>query len=131
MTDQVASGTVQGAAAGYKATGSWYGALAGAIIGAVGGVFGNRAQKYRRKATGEELRRASQIQAIQRRQIVRSAFIARSQALAAAAAQESGALQSSASQGVLSSIGQQAITNLKFFDAQVGSQVLERYYIKK
>jgi hypothetical protein len=130
MADQVLSGAAKGAAAG-AAVGGPIGAVVGGVFGAVAGIFGQRSSKYKRKARKEEQRAVEIQQSVQRRNIVRSAFIARSEGLAAAAAQESGGLQSSAAQGAISSVGTQAISNLKLFDALVARGVMQQYYMKK
>lgn len=130
MSDQVLSGGLEGAAKGF-AVGGPVGAVVGGILGGISGIFGNKTAKYKRKARKEEQRAIEIQQSVQRRNLVRSAFIARSESLAAAAAQESGGLQSSASKGALSSIGSQAISNLKVFDALVARQIMQQYYMKK
>lgn len=131
MVSQVISGSGQGAQAGYSASGSWQGAVVGAVIGGIGGLFGDKAAKYRRRAAKEEAKMAERTQAIQRRDIVRSLYLARGEALAASAAQESGGLQSSAAQGALSSISTQGTFNVKFFDTQITSQMIRNRYLKK
>lgn len=129
MADDVLSGAAAGAAAG--AAFGPVGAIVGGALGAISGIFSNKSKKYKRKANKEEQRALEIQQSIQRRQIVRSAFIARSEALAAGAAQESGGMQSSTVRGALSSIGTQAISNLKTFDALVARDIMKQYYLKK
>jgi hypothetical protein len=131
MTTQVISGSAQGAQAGYKTSGTWQGAVVGAIVGAVGGIFGDKAAKYRRKANNEEQRALDIQQQVQRRQLVRSVYLARASALAAGASQETGGIRSSAVQGAVSSIGSQGISNIKYFDSLVARQIVQKYYLKK
>lgn len=130
MTSQAYAGSAQGAAAGYKVGGVW-GAVIGAVVGAYGGLLGDKAAKYRRQARAEEQKAVEIQQDTQRRNLVRSVFLARSQALAAAGAQETGALQSSAPLGELSSISTRGMANLKLFDTLVARQIMEQYYLKK
>lgn len=130
MADDVLSGAAQGAAKGFAAGGP-VGALLGGALGAIGGIFSNKSKKYKRKANKEEQRMIEINQSMQRRQIVRSIFLARQEALAAGAAQESGGLQSSAVQGALSSVSSQGISNLKTFDALVARDIMRQYYMKK
>lgn len=129
MTSQAISGGAKGAAAGYKVGGAW-GAVVGAAVGIGGGLLGDAAAKYRRKATKEEQRSAELQQVYQRRSIWRSMYLARQEALAAGAT-ETGGLQSSAPQGVLSSIAAKGTSNLKLFDALVARQHMQKYYLKK
>lgn len=131
MASQVLSGSAQGAATGYKVSGSWIGAVVGAVVGGVGGIFGDDAAKYRRKANKEEQRSAELQQVAQRRAIWRSMYLARQEAVAAAGAQETGGLQSSGPQGVLSSISTKGTSNLMLFDALIARQRMQQYYLKK
>lgn len=131
MTTQVIGGAAQGAQAGYKVSGgNPWGAAIGAVVGGIGGMFGDKAAKYRRKATKEEERAVEIQQSAQRRSIVREIYLARSQALAASAAEEGG-LQSSAPLGAISSIGTTGTKNLKMFDALIARQIMQKYYTKK
>src|SRR4051812_18844501 len=131
MTSQVYSGAAQGGEAGYKTTGTWQGAVVGAILGGIGGIFGDKAAARRKQANKEEQRIATLKQATQRRDIVRSVYLARAQTLAAGAAQESGGLQSSAVQGSLSSEASQGFYNIKLFDAIAAREIMANYYNKK
>lgn len=126
---QVITGAAKGAAAG-SAFGP-VGAAIGGLLGAVGGLFGDEAAKYRRKAAKEEQQRIEKQQAVQRRDVVRAFFINRANALAAAAGGESGGMDSSAAMGVNSSIESQGRFNIKFFDEQIVSQIIQRAYLKK
>lgn len=130
MADQVLSGAASGAAKGF-AVGGPVGAFVGGLLGGLGGLFKNKSNKYKRKANKEEQRMIEIQQSIQRRQLVRSIFLARSEAVAAAGAQETGGLQSSAARGAISSVGSQGISNLKTFDALVARDIMKRYYLKK
>lgn len=130
MTSQVVGSSIQGGEAGYKVGGVW-GAVIGAAVGAVGGIFGDKAAKYRRKANSEEQRMADIKESVERRQLIRQAYLARGEALAASASQESGGLLSSGAQGVLSSISTQTISNVKTFDAIAARRSVENYYLKK
>jgi hypothetical protein len=130
MTSQVIQGAGQGAAAGYKVGGGW-GAVIGAVVGGIGGAFGDKADKYKRKATKEEQRSVEMQHAAQRRAIWRSMYLARQEAIAASAAQEGGGLQSYAPQGVVSSISTKGTSNLMLFDALIARQRMGKYYMKK
>lgn len=93
------------------------------VISIVGGIFGaskkRKAQKYANKANAVERQQAQLAAAVERRDLVRSARIARAQAVAASAT-ETGGLASSAPQGAISSVGSQLTSNLAYFDQQVG-----------
>jgi len=78
-----------------------------------------KAQTYMNKASAVERQQAQLAAAIQRRDLVRQSRIARARTVAAAAS-ESGGLQSSAPAGAISSIGTQATSNLNYFDRQIG-----------
>lgn len=78
-----------------------------------------KAQKFADKASALERQQAQMATGIQRREMVRQARISRGQAVAAAAS-ESGGLQSSAPQGARSSLSSQFTSNLNYFDTQVG-----------
>jgi hypothetical protein len=130
MASQAISGAGKGAATGYAVGGPW-GAVIGAAVGLVGGLQGDKAAKYKRKATAAEQRQIDIQQSIQRRTLIRSIYLARSESVAAAGAQESGGLQSSASQGAISAISTQGISNIKTFDALVAQDIMKNYYLKK
>lgn len=100
--------------------------MADPISGAVsiiGGLFSfgarKKAKKYANRAAAVERQQAQLEAAVQRRDLVRQSRIARAQAVAASAS-ESGGLQSSAPQGAIGSVGSQTISNLSYFDRQVG-----------
>jgi hypothetical protein len=89
-----------------------------------------KARKYADKASEVERQQAQMAAGIQRREMVRQARIARAQSVAAAAA-ESGGLQSSAPMGAVSSMGSQLTSNLAYFDWQVGLGNQAQIYKKK
>lgn len=130
MASDAIGGAIGGAAKGY-AVGGPLGAAIGFAAGLFGGLASDKAKKYKRLANKEEDAAINLKRAAQRRDIIRSAYIARSEALAAGAAQETGGLQSSAVQGALSSVGTQTISNLKFFDALTARSIMQKYYLKK
>lgn len=115
----VAGGAVSGAAAG-SAFGP-VGTVVGGILGAIGGIFSSKSKKKQRQARAEERAMTTREQAIQRRDLIRQARIARASSVAASAAEEGG-LQSSSPLGAIASITSQATGNLNYFDAQVTSQ---------
>lgn len=130
MTSQVIGSGAQGAEAGYKVGGGW-GAVIGAVVGIGAGLFGNKAAEYRRKANAEEQKSADIRESQERRQLIRNAFISRSEALAAGAAQEGGGMRSSGVQGALSSSSTNTFSNIKVFDALVARRIMQNYYLKK
>lgn len=129
MSDALGS-TISGAASGFAAGGP-LGAIIGGVAGLFSGLSSDKARKYKRLANKEEDAAIEIKRAAQRRDVLRSFYIARAQAVAAAGSQESGGLQSSAAQGAISSVGSQGIANLKFFDALTARSVLEKYYLRK
>lgn len=118
MGGEVASGAIQGAASG--ASFGPVGAIIGGIIGAIGGIFQASANKAKRQAKAEQIRAQEREAAVQRRDLIRGIRIARAQAVAAAAS-ESGGLESSAPQGAIGSIRSQGNFATNYFDAQVAS----------
>lgn len=118
MGGEVASGIIQGAAAG--AAGGPVGAVIGGIIGAVAGIFSSKANKAKRQAKMEQIRAQEREAAVQRRDLIRGIRIARAQAVAAAAS-ESGGLESSAPQGAIASVRTQGNFATNYFDAQIAS----------
>jgi hypothetical protein len=78
-----------------------------------------KAQTYMNKASAVERQQAQLAAAVQRRDLVRQARIARARTVSAAAT-EGGGLQSSAPMGAISSLGSQASSNLNYFDRQIG-----------
>lgn len=99
------------------------GSVIGTAINVIGGIFSfgarKKAKKYANRAAAVERQQAQLEAAVQRRDLVRQSRIARAQAVAASAS-ESGGLQSSAPQGAIGSVGSQTISNLSYFDRQVG-----------
>lgn len=119
-TGGAASGAASGAAAGMMVAGP-IGAVIGGIVGGVVGLFGGKkakkARKFAEKAQKVERQQAQLGAAVQRRDMIRQARMARAQAVAASAA-EGGGLQSSAPQGAVASIGSQLTSNINYFDWQ-------------
>lgn len=128
--DSAAASTLSGAAKGFAVAGP-LGAVIGGIAGLFSGLSHDKARKYKRYANKEEKAQATLVQANQRREVVRAAYLARASTVAAAGGQESGGLQSSAAQGAISSASTQGIFNLKFFDSLVAHQIVKNYYLKK
>lgn len=114
----ILGGAAEGAAAG--SVGGVPGAIIGGIVGAIGGLFKSKAKKNAREASKEEQKMARRKIAMQRRELVRQAYISRAQTVAAAAAEEGG-LTSSAPLGALASVTSQATGNINYFDAQAAS----------
>lgn len=117
MSEEV-SGAAQGAVTGMMVGGP-VGAVIGGILGLFGGKKAKKARKYAEKAAAVERQQAQMAAGVQRRDMIRQARIARAQAVAAAAS-ESGGLQSSSPMGAVSSMGTQLTSNLGYFDWQVG-----------
>lgn len=125
----VGGGALSGAAQGFSVAGP-VGAVVGGILGAVGGLFKSKSKKYARYADAEQQKLVDRQNAMQRRDIVRNLYLARSQALAAGAS-ESGGLQSSTVQGGLSSLASQGVGNLNYFDAQLSNITTRNSYLAK
>lgn len=89
-----------------------------------------KARKYADLAANVERQQAQLAAGIQRREMVRQARIARAQSIAAAAA-ETGGLQSSPTLGATSSMGSQLTSNIAYFDWQVGLGNQAQVYRKK
>lgn len=124
----IAGGAVQGAAIGTQVL-PGVGTAVGAVIGAVAGLFKSKSKKKARKAQQIESQMADIQDAVMRRQQLREAFIARSTALAAGAAEEGG-LESSTVQGALGSLGSQLGYNTRYFDTQRANISLRNRYKK-
>jgi len=121
-----ASGAVSGAMQGMAVAGP-IGAVIGGIIGLIGGTKAKKARQYANKAAATERQQAQLAAAVERRDMIRQSRIARAQAVASSAS-ESGGLQSSAPRGAISSIGSQTVSNLNYFDWQVGLGNEAQYY---
>ena len=129
MANEEFSGAAQGAAAGFAAGGP-VGAVIGGIVGFVSGVFASKANKQKKKAKKEQIRAQEREAAIQRRDLIRNIRISRASAVAAAAS-ESGGLQSSAPLGAVSSIESQGSAAISYFDTQVASGRAINAYLDK
>ena len=128
------SGAAQGAAAG-AAVGGPIGAVIGGVVGAIGGALGGgaakRARIYANRAS--KTRRTLDLMeaAVQRRDLVRQARMARAESLAAITAGGEGGLMSSAPMGALSSISSQTGQNLRYFDARIRDFVQMQFWANK
>jgi len=130
MASSAVSGALGGAAKGF-AVGGPIGAVIGGLAGLFGGRSADKAKRYRRLASAEEQKGVDLQQARQRRDLVRAMFLARGEALAAGASQETGGLESSGVQGVLSSVSTQGVANSRLFENLVTLQKNQQYYLKK
>lgn len=117
-------GDILGGAASGAAAGSTFGPVGtviGGVIGAIGGLFKSKSKKKLKQARKEEQAMTMREQAIQRRDLIRQAYIARATSVAASVAEEGG-LESSAPLGAAASITSQTTGNLNYFDQQITSQ---------
>lgn len=89
-----------------------------------------KAQTFMNKASGIERQQAQLAAAVQRRDLVRQTRIARARTVAASA-NETGGLQSSAPAGAISSIRTQGMSNLNYFDTQIGMGNDAQFYKAK
>lgn len=127
------SGAAQGAAAG-AALGP-AGMIAGAIIGGVGGLLSGgaakRARIYQNRASKTQRVLSMMEAAVQRRDLIRTARIARAESLAAISAGGEGGMMSSAPLGALSSLTSQTGSNLRYFDARIRDFVQMQFWVDK
>jgi hypothetical protein len=126
-------GAAQGAAAGAQIAGP-YGAIVGAVIGGVMGFMKGSKERASRlafnKYTGITRDISYADAGINRRDAVRSWRIQEAQQRAAAAS-ETGGLESSAPRGALSSAASQRTFNLGFFDWRVSMFQTSQFYLDK
>ena len=137
-TATVAKGTVTGATKGaavgtaiMPGVGTVVGAVIGGVLGFVQGIFSSQASRNRKKARNEEGKAAARTQALQRRNLYRDLYQKRADAVAAAASQDTGGLQSSLGAGGIGNIDSQGQFNIGYFDSQVASQRIVEKYLKK
>lgn len=127
------SGAAQGAAAG-AALGP-IGMAAGAIIGGVGGLLSGgaakRARIYQNRASKTQRVLSMMEAAVQRRDLIRTARMARAESLAAISAGGEGGMMSSAPLGALSSLTSQTGSNLRYFDARIRDFVQMQFWVDK
>lgn len=128
------SGAAQGAVAG-AVVGGPIGAVIGGVVGAIGGVLGGgaakRARIYANRASKTRRTLDFMEAAVQRRDLVRQARMARAESLAAITAGGEGGLMSSAPMGALSSISSQTGQNLRYFDARIRDFVQMQFWADK
>lgn len=132
-TSGAISGAAQGAAAGTMIM-PGIGTAIGAVVGAIGGFMSGSKSRAARLAAnkGKKIEREISYMnaAVDRRDLVRGARIARAQSVAASAISEGG-LQSSAPRGAISSIGAQTGFNLGYFDWRISKLALMQQYYDK
>jgi hypothetical protein len=128
-------GALSGAGAGAQAGAAFgpWGAVIGAVIGGVVGALSGKkkklARKYAEKAAKTRRQQQQMRAAVQRRDTVRQARMARAQAVAAGASDTG--VSSSAVMGATSSIASQTGSAIKYFDSQVQLDNLYQQYAKK